>query len=60
VTDLVARRRRFAKWWLIAAVIGLASLIVILLGVYLVAADAGDVPCGCSPIPSPSASASAS
>jgi len=59
VTDLVARRRRFAKWWLIAVAIGLASLAVILLGFYLLASDE-DAPCSCSPIPSPSASATTS
>jgi hypothetical protein len=59
VTDLVARRRRFAKWWLIAVGIGLASLVVILLGVYLFADDTTR-PCGCSPIPSPTASTTAS
>jgi hypothetical protein len=58
-TDAVARRRRFAKRWLIAVSIGLASLIVILVGVFLLADDAS-APCSCSPLPSPTATAPAS
>jgi hypothetical protein len=39
---------------LIAAAIGLVSLLVILTGVFLLADDAAS--CSCSPIPSPTAS----
>lgn len=53
--DAAVRRRRFVKRWLIAAAIGLVSLMVILIGVVLLADD--PAPCGCAPIPSPTAPA---